>query len=297
VRAGDLDAVEHLHEPALAGIAPAPAGGIRVRGADVILAHEEDLDREIGMGEERGEGHELAEDVDRARPPRRAPGRDDLAVLVGADDPALGGDRVDDADAMPVEQGVELATQGAKSPRLHLDELAVGTHEIDHEAGYRYLQAVAGLGQQSLHRGMQRPFAHDPDARHGRQARPRRGRLTERRFGKLGAVVDRLIRMLLRPIGYLAFVVALAALSVTARVLGERDDLGFFSARLAKTLWAYPEVTRRGVQTAWLVWAALFVVAVTPIDPIATPWDQVALGAGALAVLWRRFFGAHRVGR
>jgi hypothetical protein len=101
-------------------------------------------------------------------------------------------------------------------------------------------------------------------------------------------------RILLRPIGYLAFVVALFALSVAARLLGEKDELGFFSARLAKMLWAYPEVTRRGVSTAWLVWAVLFVVAITPMDPIHTQWDQVALGGAALAVLWRRLFGAHR---
>jgi hypothetical protein len=105
------------------------------------------------------------------------------------------------------------------------------------------------------------------------------------------------VRILVRPLGYLAFVVALSALAVAARILGEKDELGFFSARLAKMLWAYPEVTRRGVQTAWMVWAVLFVVAITPIDPIATPWDQVALGAVALAVLWRRHFAGHQAER
>jgi hypothetical protein len=105
------------------------------------------------------------------------------------------------------------------------------------------------------------------------------------------------VRILVRPLGYLAFVVALSALSVAARILGDKDELGFFSARLAKVLWAYPEVTRRGVQTAWMVWAVLFIVAITPIDPIATPWDQVALGAAALAVLWHRRFAGHQAER
>jgi hypothetical protein len=104
------------------------------------------------------------------------------------------------------------------------------------------------------------------------------------------------LRNLLRPVGYLAFAVALLALSGAARVLGEKDELGFFCGRLAKTLWAYPEVTRRGVQTAWLVWAALFVLALTPADPFTTRWDEVALGAAALIVLWRWLAGAHRAG-
>ena len=95
------------------------------------------------------------------------------------------------------------------------------------------------------------------------------------------------IRRVLRPVGYLAFVVALAALSVAARLLGERDELGFFSARLSRMLWSYPEVTRGGVQAAWLLWAVLFAIALSPIDPIPSSWDEVALGAVALGVAWR----------
>jgi hypothetical protein len=98
-----------------------------------------------------------------------------------------------------------------------------------------------------------------------------------------------------RPIGYLAFVLALASLSLAAKVLGERDELGFFTDRLARTLWRYPEVTRRGVQIAWLVWALAFVVALPPLDPLSTPWDEVVLGAAAMAVLWRRIAAGRRV--
>jgi hypothetical protein len=103
-----------------------------------------------------------------------------------------------------------------------------------------------------------------------------------------------LMRLLLRPIGYLAFVLALATLSLTARVLGEHNDLGFFAGRLARMLWRYPEVTRPGVETAWVVWAVLFALALSPIDPLATQWDEVALAAVALfsaahagAAAWR----------
>ena len=94
--------------------------------------------------------------------------------------------------------------------------------------------------------------------------------------------------LLLRPVGYLAFVVALAALSAASRLLGEDDELGFFSARLSKMLWSYPEVTRGGVQAAWVLWAVLFVIALSPVDPIPSSWDEVVLGALALGVAWRR---------
>lgn len=105
------------------------------------------------------------------------------------------------------------------------------------------------------------------------------------------------MRMVLRPFGYLAFVFALFALSATANLLGERHELGFFAGRLSRTMWGYPEVTRRGVRAAWIAWAALFTIAFTPIDPLATQWDEVALGAIALAVLWHHLFSERRAGR
>ena len=96
-----------------------------------------------------------------------------------------------------------------------------------------------------------------------------------------------LVRLLLRPVGYLAFIVALASLSTAAKLLGDRDELGYFTRRLSEMLWRYPEVTRPGVQAAWFVWLVLFVVALSPLDPITTPWDEVVLGAAALLVAWR----------
>jgi hypothetical protein len=100
-----------------------------------------------------------------------------------------------------------------------------------------------------------------------------------------------MVRFIVRPLGYLAFVVALAALSAAARLLGERNELGYFTDRLARMLWRFPEITRRGVQSAWVVWAVMFAVAVSPLDPLSTPWDEVALAAAALVVIWRRLVG------
>jgi hypothetical protein len=104
-------------------------------------------------------------------------------------------------------------------------------------------------------------------------------------------------RLLVRPFGYLAFVIALAALSAAAWLLGERHELGFFSSRLSRMLWRYPEVTRRGVEMAWLVWLGLFAVAVSPLDPIASSWDEVALGAIALGAVWHRLHAGSRAER
>ena len=105
------------------------------------------------------------------------------------------------------------------------------------------------------------------------------------------------VRFLLRPFGYLTFVLALAALSGAAWLLGDRHELGFFSRRLADMVWRYPEVTRRGVQMAWVAWATLVVIAITPLDPFATRWDEVGLFALALAVLWRRLFADRQAER
>jgi hypothetical protein len=106
-----------------------------------------------------------------------------------------------------------------------------------------------------------------------------------------------IVRTILRPFGYLAFVIALAALSIAAKALGDRDELGYFTDRLAKTIWRYPEVTRRGVQIAWVVWALAFLIALPPLDPLATPWDEAVLGGAAMIVLWRRIVGGPRAER
>ncbi len=105
------------------------------------------------------------------------------------------------------------------------------------------------------------------------------------------------LRFVVRPFGYLAFVLALASLSAAAKLLGDKDELGFFTGRLAAMLWRYPEVTRKGVQIAWVAWALAFVVALSPLDPLSTPWDEVVLGAAAMAVLWRRTVGGRRAER
>jgi hypothetical protein len=108
--------------------------------------------------------------------------------------------------------------------------------------------------------------------------------------------IGRAFMACLRPFGYLAFVIALAALSLAARLLGEKHALGYFAGRLSDTIRQYPEVTRRGVQMAWLTWAVLLAIAISPWDPITSRWDEIALLALAAGVLWRRHHGRSQVG-
>jgi hypothetical protein len=112
--------------------------------------------------------------------------------------------------------------------------------------------------------------------------------------GVLGAM-RKAARMVLRPFGSLAFVVAVGALWVSGRLRGEHDDLGFFAERLHATITGHPQVIRQGLQMAWLLWLLAFALALSPIDPIASRWDEVLLGGLAVNVLWRRALDVRQV--
>jgi hypothetical protein len=94
-------------------------------------------------------------------------------------------------------------------------------------------------------------------------------------------------QLLLRPLGYLAFTVAVWALAICARLLGHEHELGSFADRLAKAFARHPELTRQGARVAWALWGVIFVLACSPLDPLATWWDEVALGAIAIGTLWQ----------
>jgi hypothetical protein len=93
---------------------------------------------------------------------------------------------------------------------------------------------------------------------------------------------------LIRPLGYLAFGAALLLLWVAARVLGEKHELGFFAGRLHGMVSQFPEVSRWETPAGWFMWALLFALAVSPLDPIASRWDEVVLLVIALLVCLRR---------
>jgi hypothetical protein len=105
------------------------------------------------------------------------------------------------------------------------------------------------------------------------------------------------MRVLLRPVGYVTFMGALLAFWLTAWLLGEDDDLGVFSERFTRMVWHYPEVTRRAVEAAWLTWAVLFAIALSPFSPVRGWWDEVALATVGLFALWRQRLYGRGVGR
>jgi hypothetical protein len=104
------------------------------------------------------------------------------------------------------------------------------------------------------------------------------------------------LRACARPFGYLAFAIALAALSASARLLGSEHELGYFAGRLDQMIRCHPEVVRQGKHMTWVAWAALLGLAVSPLDPIPSWWDEVLLAALGAASIWRRTVGGRRVG-
>ena len=74
-----------------------------------------------------------------------------------------------DPHAVVVQQRVELPAQRTEVAGLDLDELAVGSDDVDDEPAHRHLEPIARLGEQLLHGGVERALAQDADGRHGRE--------------------------------------------------------------------------------------------------------------------------------
>jgi hypothetical protein len=100
--------------------------------------------------------------------------------------------------------------------------------------------------------------------------------------------VGHVLRACVRPFGYLLFAAAVWSLGAAASLIGRDHVLGGFAGRVSDTIRRYPLVTRQGVLMAWLVWALLLALALSPLDPLQTMWDEVALIALASAALWTR---------
>jgi len=68
-------------------------------------------------------------------------------MLIDAHNPTLRRDRVHDPKAILVEERIELWAQRREASGLDLDQLAIGTHKINHKPLNRHLEPIAGLSQ------------------------------------------------------------------------------------------------------------------------------------------------------
>jgi hypothetical protein len=129
----------------------------------MVLTDEEHLDGEGSGASATMQRHQLVEDLERRTASGGASQRADLAGRVDAHDPPLCGERMHDAKPMLVQQRVELSAKGAEAARLHLDELAVSTNEIDHEPAQRNLEPITRPRKDRLDRCVQRTFTDHAD--------------------------------------------------------------------------------------------------------------------------------------
>jgi hypothetical protein len=132
----------------------------------MILTDEEDLDRQVRVRQQRWKRHELVEDLERRTAAGGASQRADLTARVDAHDPSFCGDWMHDAKSMLVQQRVELSAKGTEAARLHLDELSIGTKQIDHKPAERNLEPVTRRRKDRLDRRVQRTFTDHADPGH-----------------------------------------------------------------------------------------------------------------------------------
>ena len=147
------------------------ARGERLGGADVILAQQENLDREVRVGQQGRESNKFVEHSYRRVTLRRLTDRRNLAVLVDAHDPTFTRYRVHQCEAGAGRAAHQALCPKRRAARVHLDELAICANQVDHEPADRRLRADTRSRQYRCHRSMQRPFANHPDAQHGARAR------------------------------------------------------------------------------------------------------------------------------
>ncbi len=163
----ELNTIEHIDQAPLAWI-PSPATRASSSApAKVVLPKQQHLDGQMRMRQKRRKRDKPVKHVHHAGPPWRAPNGRNLTIVVDAHNAPLGRYWMDDPKPVPVEQRVKLRPQRRETTRLHLDQLAVRTNQIDHKTTDRQLEPVPRPRQHRLDRSMQRTLAQHPDVRHG----------------------------------------------------------------------------------------------------------------------------------
>ena len=161
-----LDATEHVAQAALSRIPRPPTHSYWPSGAQVVLGQQQHLNREIGMRQQRREGRQLVKHLHHRPTLPRAADRHHLPLLIHTHDPALERDRMHNPKPVLVKQRVQLGAQRAEPPGLHLDELSVSAHDVNHEPADRHLHLVTRRRQHRLDRRVQRALTQHPDPGH-----------------------------------------------------------------------------------------------------------------------------------
>lgn len=166
-----LDSGEHVTQVSHPWVARAPTGRDRTSGAYVILAEQQHLNRQVGVGQQRRERGQPVKHVHHRPALGRSADREHLAVLVHAHDAPLGRDGVHDPESVAVKERVKLGAQWTEAAGLDLDELSVSADDVDHEPADRDLQPVIGPSQHRLERSVQWALAQHANDRHAPEAR------------------------------------------------------------------------------------------------------------------------------
>jgi hypothetical protein len=124
-----------------------------------------DLEREVGVCDQVGDGDQLAEDVgDRPLLGRLAARLGTALARRALDDPALRRDRVHQVHAMLAHELPQLATDAGEAGGLDLDD-PVSAQDVDAEAVDLRLDLIARPAEPGLQRRVQVLFVERADGR------------------------------------------------------------------------------------------------------------------------------------
>lgn len=155
-----VDGKESSFDGDPAAASPAPGA---IEPPDDLLLGDEQIQREVGMGDEIAKADQLGEGVVRGAVLWRLPAR--WRFSSGArelDDPQIARYRVNELDAVTIEEIAELAGDGGEVGGLDLDQ-EVAAPDIDDIAIDERFAFVAGLEVPLAEGGVERAFVEGTD--------------------------------------------------------------------------------------------------------------------------------------
>jgi hypothetical protein len=130
--------------------------------AQLVLVGEEQIELELRVAEKCGQAYEPVENVLDASAPRRASGRDRVALGADPDDRAEDRDGCNETHAMVPGELFQLAAKGSEAARLDLDQ-QLAADQVDNEAVDELLDAIAGAAVPVLELSMKHTLVEHSD--------------------------------------------------------------------------------------------------------------------------------------